>query len=105
MRKSIFSQEIKKQYFVFTDSKKLKKKYQNFRNITFIHQDNLGWPNNTLLRYEMFEKNLSFFECYDYLYFLNANIVFKQNVGEEFIPDEKENGLLVVNHPGFYRGG
>lgn len=90
-----------KTYFVFTDSEKLKEKYKDNKNIVFIHQENLGWPNNTLLRYDIFYKNKDKFINEEYLYFFNANVIFKKEVGEEFIPTKRENGLVAVEHPGF----
>lgn len=35
------------------------------------------------------------------MYFFNANVIFKGEVGEEFIPTKRENGLVAVEHPGF----
>jgi hypothetical protein len=62
--KYLFPNHIKN-YFVFTDSKK-----RNFYNNPKIHitfQKKLGWPYDTLMRFEMFEKKLnelSKFEMY-----------------------------------------
>ena len=37
---------------------------------------------------------------FDYIFFLNANMLFVDYVGEEILP--KEEGLLVAKHPAFY---
>ncbi len=40
----------------------------------------------------------------DYLYFFNANMIFKSNVSEEdILPIKSKNGLISVIHPYFYR--
>lgn len=87
---------VEKHYFVFTD--------QDFPeasspNVTRVHQENLGWPDNTLRRFHMFLKIEGDLAAHDYLYFFNANCRFKQSVGPEFLPEKKEQ-LLVVRHPG-----
>jgi len=50
-----FIPEIEKEYFVFTDETELFFNEEK-NNIHKIHQENFGWPNNTLKRYEMFDK-------------------------------------------------
>ena len=92
-------------YFVFTDSTTLTQQYKETTNITFIHQNKLGWPYDTLMRYEMFLKSKHLFEKFDYIFYLNANYIFKQPVGDEFLPldNNEENGLIAVIHPGFYQ--
>ncbi len=87
---------IEKHYYVFTD--------QDFPDaslphVTRVHQENLGWPNNTLRRFHMFLKVEDELATHDYLYFFNANCRFKQSVGSEFLPEQKDQ-LLVVRHPG-----
>lgn len=87
---------VQKHYFVFTD--------QDFPestspHVTKVHQENLGWPDNTLRRFHMFLKVESELETHDYLYFFNANCRFKKDVGSEFLP-ERDDQLLVVRHPG-----
>lgn len=97
-----FLPQHQKHYFVFTDSQLLKDFYGLDKNITFIDQKKLGWPHDTLMRYEMFMQIKKELATYDYIYFLNANIIFKQEVGEEFLPNEKEeNGIVAVLHPGY----
>ena len=48
-----FIPEEEKHYYVFTDSKEIDFETEN-SNIHRIYQENLGWPGNTLRRYEMF---------------------------------------------------
>ena len=71
----LFLNNHTKHYFVFTDSTTLTQQYKEHTNITFIHQNKLGWPYDTLMRYEMFLKSKHLFENFDYIFFLNANYV------------------------------
>jgi hypothetical protein len=93
-----FLPKHKKTYFVFTDSETLYG--ESNENIVKIHQNDLGWPNNTLLRFEMFEKVLERLKEFDFIYFCNANLLFLEEVNEEFLPIEE--GLLAVKHPGYF---
>lgn len=88
----------KKEYFVFADSPPL---YQGQNaQIHFYPQENLGWPLNTLKRFEMFLRAKDALQDFDFIFFFNANAVFIRPIGEEFLP--LQEGLLVVEHPGFY---
>lgn len=92
-----FLKNHKKTYYVFTDGEIIENK-----NIKKIHQETLGWPNNTLKRFAMFNKISEQLINEDYLFFLNANMLFTDEVNEEIIPKEKNNFLMGVNHPGFF---
>lgn len=95
-----FLREDVKDYFVFTDSGCIYGEKDNKR-IHRIYQESLGWPGNTLFRYKMFSKILGQLEKFDYIFFMNANVVCKREITREmFLPAEQ--GLLVVQHPGYY---
>lgn len=83
-------------YFVFTDQQFAE---QDLPHVTRVEQANLGWPDNTLKRYHMFLQVEPQLAEFDYLYFFNANCVFRQDVGQEFLP-ENDDQLVVVRHPG-----
>ena len=91
-----------KEYFVFTDSMEYKNKITDKVNI--IEQRHLGWPYDTMMRFHMFlsikERLLEF----DYVFFLNANMIFERNVGVEILPSEENSYLVGVKHPGFHLG-
>lgn len=92
---------IQKEYFVFTDSNELEYEKEDAR-IHKIFQENLGWPGNTLRRYEVFLKNKDSFAGFDYIYYLNANLKFLASISEnEFIPNGSEK-LVACLHPGYY---
>lgn len=88
-----------KTYFVFTDSEHILAEDQG--HVRKIPQPNLGWPGNTLFRYQMFRPFEQELGGYDYVFFFNANIIFLDYVHEHEILPVRE-GLTAVNHPGFY---
>lgn len=95
-REKLFMPDSEKYYFVFTDSEK---DYFSHDNITKIYQKNLGWPDNTLKRFHMFDSITDTLKNYDYLFFFNANIQFMMPIHEDILPSK---GLIVVKHPGYY---
>jgi hypothetical protein len=92
-----FLKNHKKTYYVFTDGN-----IPENENIKKFYQKSLGWPHNTLKRFEMFNKIGEQLINEDYLFFLNANMLFTDEVNEEVIPKEDNNFLMGVNHPGFF---
>jgi hypothetical protein len=94
-----FLTEHEKHYFIFTDSASIKAENEK---IHIIYQENLGWPYNTLLRFQFFLKAQEVLKKFDYIYFLNSNMRFLKPVGEEVFPSEEEDGLLGVLHPSFF---
>jgi hypothetical protein len=92
-----FLKNHKKTYYVFTDGN-----IPENENIKKFHQKSLGWPYNTLKRFEMFNKISDELINENYLFFLNANMLFNSNVGDEVLPIENNNFLMGVNHPGFF---
>lgn len=86
-----------KTYYVFTDGD-----INEYDNVKKIYQENLGWPNNTMKRFEIFNKIYEKLIQQDYLFFLNANMLFVDNVGDEVIPKKENNFLVGTQHPGYY---
>lgn len=95
-----FLPDSRKEYYVFTDAVSLYGECDCHR-IHKIYQENLGWPENTLFRFGFFraiEKELA---GYDYIFFMNANIICHEEVTEkEFLP--LDENIVVVQHPGYY---
>lgn len=88
----------KRHFFVFSDATR----EQIVRNnMTYIYQPKLGWPNDTLKRFHMFSKIINELQEYDYIFFFNSNIIFLEEINEDILPTQEE-GLLVVQHPGFF---
>lgn len=87
-----------KHFFVFSDATR----EQLLRDdMTYIYQPKLGWPNDTLKRFHMFSRILNDLHKYDFIFFFNSNIIFLEEINESILPTEEE-GLLVVQHPGFF---
>lgn len=92
-----FCKDEQKHYFVFTDSKK----FEENNTLSIIHQDNLGWPFNTLYRYRMFLRIKEQLADFEYMVFFNANCQFMIDIRfEEFFGVDKK--LVACLHPGFY---
>lgn len=80
-------------YFVFTDDKTT----LDEKDICKVYQNRLGWPYDTLLRFEVYLSNQHLFHGYDYMYALDADMLFVSEVGEEILGD-----LVGTIHPGYY---
>lgn len=92
-----FITEATKHYFVFTDTQNAIEG-EDTKRVKRIYQQKLGWPYDTLMRFDIFLKAEKELEQMDYIFFFNANIKFIQNIkAEEFLPF-KEN-LLGIRHP------
>lgn len=86
-----------KEYYVFTDAEKLYAEDEEC--IHKLYQENLGWPGNTLFRFKFFRSIIDELRCFDYVFFMNANTLFKAVVEENILPDD---GLIVVKHCEFW---
>lgn len=94
-----FMPENERHYFVFTDSNI--PTFDN-PNVNIIHQEKLGWPFDTLKRFNMFLRVENELSEMDYLFFFNANIIVKQTIGTEILSSEEEE-LITARHPGSYK--
>lgn len=89
------------EYYVFTDCPKLYDE-ENNEHIHRIKQKNLGWPDNTLKRFHIFLRiKEQLLQETDFLFFCNANLLFKQDIGHEIIPQKENYQLVGTIHPGF----
>lgn len=96
-----FLPNLEKHYFVFTDAEKIFGEENNIQ-IHRVHQENLGWPNNTMKRFHIFLSQEKALLSMDYLVFFNANMKFLTSISEEeFLPTWSEK-YIAVQHPGFY---
>lgn len=94
-----FMPEDERYYFVFTDGD-----IPTFDNpkVKVIYQSKLGWPFDTLKRFEMFLGQEEALMKMDYLFFFNANLVVKKEIGHEILPEEGVE-LMLTPHPSFYK--
>lgn len=89
-----FIPEAEKHYFFVTDQDNA----EVGGNVTLIHQEDLGWPCNTMFRFMFFlRKKEELLKC-DYLFFCNANTYFKTIIRpEDILPlKPEEDGLLML---------
>ena len=86
-----------KTYFVWTDSDR------DFPpNVIKIKIPHLGWPKATLYRYNFFQNSWDKLKNFDYMYYLNANMIALRPVGREIFPSD-EQGIMATLHPGYYK--
>lgn len=95
-----FLLDSEKHYFVFTDD-------QSILNIKDerIHpyfQEVEDWPFPTLKRFEYFLRAKDELEKFDFLVFMNANLVVKQKIYEKDILPQNDEKLFVTQHPGYF---
>ena len=95
-----FLPDYEKDYYIFTDSKRFA--YSNKKNVKITYQEKLGWPYDTMMRFDMFLKRKTDLQNYDYIFFFNANIKFLKTVGKEVLPSIEQDGLVVQTHPGVF---
>jgi hypothetical protein len=98
VKKHFFKNEDVK-IFVFTDGD-----VSENEDIIRVEQEHLGWPNATLKRYEIFDKNKEILSKMDYLFYCDADMLFVSDVDKEILPEQNSNGLVGTEHPGFYGG-
>ncbi len=92
-----FLPECKKVYWLFTDDNQV----ETQENVNVIKQENLGWPGNTLYRFDMFLRIKEKLLEADYVFFFNANYMCNAIVNENDL-NGLESELIFVDHPGFY---
>ncbi len=87
-------------YYVFTDADRIYGEENG--DVHRVYQKQLGWPYDTLRRFDMFLSIEEQLQKYDYLFFFNSNLIIKKDVkGEEFLPTPREK-LVFTIHPGQY---
>lgn len=70
-------------YFVFTNGTVV----EDFKNLKIVPQEQLGWPYDTMMRFETYYKHRDLFLDYDYIYCLDADMAFVDTVGDEILAD------------------
>ncbi len=78
-------------YFVFTDQS-----FATADDSIRIEQKRLGWPHDTLMRFEVYAKQAELLEKMDYVFALDADMRFVGRVGDEILADR-----VATRHPGF----
>lgn len=81
------------EYFIFTDDLI---NLESNRTINSIIIEHKPWPFPTLLRYKHFTSNEDKFKNFDYLYYVDSDMIFENIVGDEIFSD-----VTCVVHPWF----
>ncbi len=81
-------------YFVFTDGTQV----PQAKDVVKVEQPHLGWPYDTLKRFHIYDTHATLFENFDYIFSIDANMVFVAPVGEEILSD-----LVATQHPAFLK--
>ncbi len=79
-------------YFVFTDGQL----EESNGHVVKIYQERLGWPHDTLKRFEVYHKNQGQLAQMDYLFAIDADMLFVDNFGDEILKER-----VATQHPGF----
>ena len=80
-----------KTYFVFTDGQ-----VPRAHNVIGVYQKRLGWPYDTLMRCSIYSAHADLYANIDYLFALDADMLFVDTVGDEILGDR-----VATQHPGF----
>lgn len=86
-----FCKDHKVTYFVFTDGE-LKER----ENLVKVHQSRLGWPFDTMMRFQSYYEAKELFVDQDYLFACDADMCFVGEVGDEVLGER-----VATQHPGF----
>lgn len=88
--------ECDKHYFIFTDNSQL---FIN-DNVTRVQQEKLGWPYDTLMRFDFFLSIKDQLEKFDYVLFFNGNTEILSRITEkDILPLEGQKKLIFALQP------
>lgn len=94
--KANFMTDCEKEFFVFTDKEEIYSK--DAADVHTFFQENLGWPYNTMKRFNMFRRIMDNLSDFDYIFFANGNAEFVSPLTSDLI----EKDTITVEHPGFH---
>lgn len=90
-----FVSGAEKEYFIFTDAQKID--FEDQQNVHRVFQNKLGWPYDTLMRFEMFLRVEEELQKCDYIFFFNSNTQFVRKVSAaEILPGDEHDGLTAA---------
>lgn len=78
-------------YYVFTDQE-----YDPPENVVRVPHSRMGWPYDTMMRYHAYYHNKELMSNEDYIFAIDADMLFVDDVGDEILSDH-----TAVMHPGF----
>lgn len=86
--------DCQKHYFLFTDHQYALLGEES-DCVSRIYQSKLGWPYDTLMRFDMFLSIKEQLKNYDFVFFFNANTEIIKHISEEMLLPINENKNLV----------
>lgn len=93
-----FIRNIEKDYFVFTDASFEGEIPSNIKIKNINHK---SWPNITLDRYETILKYSEELTLYDWVIYIDSDMIINQDIKEDEILSDSE--YIGVFHPGYYK--
>lgn len=93
LHKSIFAKFLpdhEKTLFVFTD------KDINYTNTNTIKINHLPWPITTLMRFFYFTNISDILKTFDYVYYIDCDMLVYSNIGKEVLPPNNE--IVATKH-------
>ena len=101
---TLFLCDHDRKYFIYTDCDiESLGPFKGSDKIIKIHQEKLGWPYDSMLRFHMFEVFKNILLGVDYIFFMNANMKVVSTVDDSILPSENECGIVATIHPGYYK--
>lgn len=103
-----FCPNHQRKYFIFTDSAPLQQNETPSQpikellqspyseNIVLVYQKRLGWPNDTLMRFAVYNQHQDLFNSTDYMFATDADMLFVDYEGDEILGNR-----VATQHPGF----
>lgn len=86
--------ETQKRYYVYSDVIDA----SNFENVKVIKATDRGWPENTLMRFDMFADSQADWQNNDYILFLNGNsLVLKDILLNEIFPENDSATVTTLS--------
>lgn len=92
-------------FFVFTDQKNQALEFARslkMVKIKVFEIENFGWPNATLLRYQIFLNEAKYLTT-DILVHLDADMLINLNPWYTYIEALNESNICLIRHPGYWR--
>lgn len=86
-----FLPKHERSFFIFTDGV-----VPEAQDVIRIEQKKLGWPYDTLKRFHVYLANQELFKEMDYIFAIDADMIFVAEVGDEILGD-----LVATRHWGF----
>ncbi len=87
-----FCKNHKVTYFIFTEGQTPQED-----SVVKVEQHKLGWPYDTMMRFEVFYKHKELLSKMDYLFCVDADMLFVNDVGDEIL-----SYRVATQSPGFY---